>query len=172
MKRYLYLIPAIFISFIPAYAQSGDAEKAPPPRGKLTDTIFQVMQSLGSKDFQLEITEIDKKSIVREGQEFKIAKSLRFKALLNLPVLIKDAVVKKIQKSGKPYGFKIAEIKQDSIYNYLGVKSGDILRTVDELPVTTEKEAMTVFNTVKMKEAVTVMLERGGKEVVYVYRFV
>lgn len=171
MRKLLFLIPILFLCSRAIYAQSGNLESA-PPRGKLTDTISQVMQALGSKDFHMEITDIDKKSIVREGQEFKIAKSLRLKALLNLPVIVKDAVVKRMLKSGKPYGFKIAKIKQGSIYNYLGVKSGDILRTVDELPITTEKEAIAVFNTVKMKEVVTVMLERGGKEVVYVYRFV
>ncbi len=171
MKKSFYIIAIINIFTNPILAQSGNPE-LPPARGKLTDTISQVIQTLGSKDFHLEITEIDKKSIVKEGQEFKIAKSLRLKALLNLPVIIKDAVVKRMLKSGKPYGFKIAKIKKDSIYNYLGVKAGDILRTVDELPITTEKEAMAVFNSVKMKEVVTVMLERGGKEVVYVYRFV
>ena len=171
MKKYIYISLVSFIFSTPVLSQPSSGETA-PPRGKLTDTISQVIQTLGSKDFHLEMTETDKKSIVREGSEFRIAKSLRFKALLNLPVIMKDAEVKRMMKSGKLYGFKVAKIKEGSIYNYLGVKSGDILRTVDGQTITTEKEAMAVFNAVKMKESVTVMFEREGKEVAYVYRFV
>lgn len=171
MKKCYYIILVSLIFTTPVSSQQTETE-APPPRGKLTDTLSQVIQTLGSKDFHLEMTEVDKKSIVREGSEFRIAKSLRLKALLNLPIMVKEAEVKRMMKDGKPYGFKVAKIKEGSVYNYLGVKSGDILRTVDGQPITTEKEAMAVFNATKMKESVNVMFERAGKEVVYVYRFV
>lgn len=141
-------------------------------RGKLSDTLGQIFQAIGSKDFKLELTENDKAGIKQEGREFKILKTLRLKALLNLPVLIKDAVVSRVLKSGTPYGFRVSKIKKNSILKNLGVRDGDIVKKVNNKQVTTEKEALSVFNEVKMSEVVDVTFEREGREVVYVYRFV
>lgn len=141
-------------------------------RGQLTETLGQIIQTLGSKDFQLQITEADKKGIKRVGTDFHVAKSLRFKALLNLPVIMKEAVVRRILKSGKPYGFKIATIKEGSIYSHLGIKPGDIIKAVDNLPITTEQEAMAVFESVKTKDVVMISIERDKKNIIYNYKFV
>lgn len=148
------------------------AEPATANRGQLTETLGQIMQTLGSKDFQLQITEADKKGIKRVGADFQVAKSLRLKGLLNLPIIMKEAVVRRIVKSGKPYGFKIASIREGSIYYHLGIKPGDIVRAVDNLPITTEQEAMAVFQSVKMKDVVEVLIERDKKNVIFNYKFV
>ncbi len=175
MTKYYLTTCILFFYIASAFAQSsGDtaSTESQSARGKLTDTISQVIQALGSKDFQLGITEADKSSIVQNGQEFSIPKSLRLKALLNLPILIKDTVVRRILKAGQPYGYKLSEIKAGSIFNSLGLRSGDILRTVDGQFITTEKEALDVFNSVKLKSEVSVMLERSSREVAYVYKFI
>ncbi len=65
--------------------------------------------------------------------------------------------------------FKILKIDQDSIYEKLGLKEGDIIKKVNGQIVTSPKNAKQLFSKIKQLNKFEITIERNGKEEVLRY---
>jgi len=81
----------------------------------------------------------------------------------NLDEYIGKARVIPYFKGGEPYGFRVSNVDKESIIYELGVRSGDILRSVNNIPIRTPEDAFKAYQDLQNDPSVEVEIERGGQ---------
>lgn len=81
----------------------------------------------------------------------------------NLDQYIGSARVVPYFKGGEPYGFRVSNLKKDTMVYELGVRSGDIIRFVNGIPIRNPEDAFNAYQEMQNESAVEVELERKGE---------
>ncbi|MCA9544159.1 MAG: PDZ domain-containing protein, partial [Myxococcales bacterium] len=68
-------------------------------------------------------------------------------------------------RDGKPQGFKVVGVRPGSLYSHIGIRSGDILKGVNDEAINSPNKALELFEKLKNSDAVNLDLERRGREV-------
>jgi type II secretory pathway component PulC len=66
-------------------------------------------------------------------------------------------------KDGKPIGFKIIKIEDQCFLLALGFKSGDIVKSVNDISLALIHQALDVFESIKIAKKLIFEIERDGK---------
>jgi general secretion pathway protein C len=134
IKEYIEIPEDLKISF------AKPAEKTP--------TKDTVVQKRGKFDFTVKRTDLDKYTS-------NLAKILRDARMVpNIPP----------GSGGAVQGFRFVSIKPDSIFNKLGFKVGDVIKSVEGEPVNSPTKAMELYNVLKKSDRVALGVEREGRE--------
>ncbi|SNZ06459.1 type II secretion system protein C (GspC) [Persephonella hydrogeniphila] len=83
--------------------------------------------------------------------------------------LLKDVLLVPEIKNGETIGFRFRYIKPKSVLYRLGLRSGDLIISVNDMPVRTAEEAFKIYNMLRNEEYVKVVIERRGKRKVLTY---
>lgn len=75
------------------------------------------------------------------------------------------AVPNRDPRTGEIDGFRIMNIKPDSIFTKLGVKQNDVISGVNGEPVTTPQKAMELYQKLRTESKIEVTVKRGGQDV-------
>jgi general secretion pathway protein C len=86
------------------------------------------------------------------------------KALENLPLLLTQARAVPYFKDGKSIGLRLFAVKQGSIFERLGLKNGDVLKSINGSPMGDLSQAIKLFETLKQERNINVQLERDRNE--------
>ena len=81
----------------------------------------------------------------------------------NLDQYIGSARVVPYFKGGEPYGFRVSNLKEGTMVYDLGVRSGDIIRSVNGVPIRTPEDAFNAYQEMQNEASVEVELERKGE---------
>lgn len=109
-----------------------------------------------------------KGEIQREGNNFTIPRAEVDKALANLSKIYTDIRAVPYFKNGKADGFKLINVKGGSLFEKLGLRRGDILRSVNGTTLDIQTGLQT-FNTLKNESSFTLDVERRGLEQTFNY---
>lgn len=90
-------------------------------------------------------------------------------ALDNLPLLLTQARAVPYFKDGKAIGLRLFAIKTGSLYEKIGLKNGDILKTINGKNLGDISEAMKLFENLRKERSLTLVLERNRKESTFAY---
>ncbi|MCB0317179.1 MAG: hypothetical protein KDD56_00375 [Bdellovibrionales bacterium] len=90
-------------------------------------------------------------------------------ALEDLPLLLTQARAVPYFRDGRAIGLRMFAIKSDSLYQKLGLRNGDILKTVNENSLANIQEAMKLFETLKQERSIHVELERNKQDLEFRY---
>ncbi len=85
-------------------------------------------------------------------------------AIAHLPELLTKARVVPNFTDGKPDGFRIFAIREDSIYAKIGLQNGDILKRVNDIDVRNPQNFLQVFEQLKNEPRIAIELVRNNKE--------
>ena len=85
-------------------------------------------------------------------------------AVDNLPQLLTKARIIPNFSEGKPDGFRIFAIAEDSLYSKIGLQNGDILHQVNGIEVKDPQNFLKVFEQLKDESAITVDLVRNNQK--------
>jgi len=96
--------------------------------------------------------------------EFSIAETELNDAMANLPVLLSQARAVPYFKNGQSVGMRLFAIRRDSLYEKLGLKNGDILKSVNDNSLTDPSQALKIFEQLKNERSISVRVERNGTE--------
>ena len=96
---------------------------------------------------------------------YEIPRSQVGKALGQMAGLARDARVVPVAD-----GFKLAWIRKGSVFESLGVKRGDIIKSANGYDVTSMEGAMAAFSKLKDANDISLDLMRGGSKVTMEYR--
>jgi len=78
--------------------------------------------------------------------------------------LMKQARVRPYFENGKPAGISLTGIKPDSIFNKMGLKSGDIIRGVDGKEIESVDDVLGFYNDLKSASNVQLQIKRRGRD--------
>ncbi|MGM0558351.1 MAG: type II secretion system protein GspC [Myxococcota bacterium] len=67
-------------------------------------------------------------------------------------------------KNGQRNGLKIVGVRPNSVYQDLGIQSGDVLRGVNGREINTQQEALELFEKLKTEDEVEIQVERRGQQ--------
>jgi type II secretion system protein C len=101
--------------------------------------------STGSDDFVIEEAELDK-------------------GLENLPLLLTQARAVPYFKDGRSIGLRLFAIKTGSLYEKVGLKNGDILKTINGNNLGDISQALKLFEQLKQERSINLSLERDKQE--------
>jgi general secretion pathway protein C len=90
-------------------------------------------------------------------------------AIVHLPELLTKARVVPNFTDGKPDGFRIFAIREDSLYSRIGLQNGDILRRVNNIDVGNPQNFLEVFERLKGEANIKIELIRDNKEETFDY---
>ena len=86
------------------------------------------------------------------------------KALDNLPVLLQQARAVPYFKDGKSVGLRLFAIKSGSLFQKLGFRNGDILKSINGNSLADPSQALKLFEDLKSERSISVVSERARKE--------
>lgn len=109
--------------------------------------------------------------IVREGDVFQIKRSAVEKALAEVEKLYTDIRAVPFFKEGKANGFKLLSVKRGSFFDKLGLRRGDILKTVNGTVLDIQSGLQT-FNKLKNEANFELELERRDTSQTFKYEIV
>ncbi len=81
----------------------------------------------------------------------------------NLDQYIGKARVVPYFKGGQPYGFRVSNLSSDAMIYDLGIRSGDIIRSVNGIPIRTPEDAFAAYQQFQNESSLQVELERNGE---------
>lgn len=102
---------------------------------------------------------------------FVVQKSDVLKYTSNLSSIIMDArtTPNRDPGTGAINGFRLLDMKPGSIYEKLGLKRMDVLKSVDGTPITSAAKAMELYNALKNSPKISLEIERNGKSETLTY---
>ncbi|MFT5433496.1 MAG: membrane-associated protease RseP (regulator of RpoE activity) [Myxococcota bacterium] len=72
-------------------------------------------------------------------------------------------------RKGNYEGFKLVGVRPGSLYRAMGIRSGDIVRSINGQTVDSPREASRLFNQLSASPVITLEVERRGKMAIFEY---
>ena len=106
----------------------------------------------------------DGETVASAGEDsFMVSEAEVDKALENLPLLLSQARAVPYFKNGKSVGLRLFAIKRGSLYEKIGLKNGDILKTINGNSLGDITQAVKLFEKLKEEREIALVLERNGQ---------
>lgn len=107
-------------------------------------------------------------SVVRQGR-YILDKREVAAAMENLPQLLTQARVIPNFTNGRAEGFKVINIAQNSFYDKIGLKNGDVLQKINGIDINEPENFLKVFQQLKDESNITLDLIREGNKTTFKY---
>ena len=98
------------------------------------------------------------------SDDFVIAEADVDKGLENLPLLLTQARAVPYFKDGRAIGLRLFAIKTGSLYEKVGLRNGDILKSINGNSLGDISQAIKLFEQLKEEKSITLLLERAKKD--------
>lgn len=102
--------------------------------------------------------------------KYNVSRELLNKVLGNRLELIRTARVVPHEENGRVVGVKLYGIRNKSMLSRVGMKNGDMLRTINGFDMTSPDTALEAYARLRSADNLTVSVVRGGKPVSLDYR--
>lgn len=109
--------------------------------------------------------------IQQEGDNFKIPRTEIDKALADISRLYTDIRAVPFFEEGRPSGFKLLSVKRGSLFEKLGMRRGDVLRSVNGKTLDIQS-GLETFNSLKNESEFKLELQRRGEEKTFSYQII
>ncbi|MDH3846141.1 MAG: general secretion pathway protein GspC, partial [Myxococcales bacterium] len=91
------------------------------------------------------------------------------KVLANQGSLMKSARVIPHEENGRVVGVKLYGIRRNSLLGRLGVRNGDMLRTINGFDMTSPDTALEAYSRLRSADKLTLAVKRQNKEITIDY---
>jgi general secretion pathway protein C len=105
------------------------------------------------------------------GDTVTVARSDLHESLQNINQLLTQARIRPNLKDGKPDGFMLSYIKDDSFFTQLGLQRGDIVKSINGKPINTPEDAFSFYKAVESGDPLSMDIVRGGQPRSINYQF-
>lgn len=86
-------------------------------------------------------------------------------ALSDIKQVFKQAQIMPYTKDGETRGFKLNNIKENSLFDKLGIKDGDVVISADNVKINNPQQIQELANKLNNKDSVELQLQRGNKKI-------
>ena len=101
--------------------------------------------------------------------KFNIQRSMVDKVLANQGSLMKSARVIPHEENGRVVGVKLYGIRRNSLLGRLGIRNGDMLRTINGFDMTSPDTALEAYSRLRSADKLTLAVKRQSKEMTIDY---
>jgi len=101
--------------------------------------------------------------------KFRIQRSLVDKVLANQGSLMKTARVIPHEEDGRVVGMRLYGIRRNSLLGRLGVRNGDMLRTINGFDMTSPDSALEAYTRLRTASSLTLAVKRQNKDMTIEY---
>ena len=109
-------------------------------------------------------------SVATEGDTVIVDEGEVDRALENLPLLLTQARAVPYFKEGRSIGLRMFAIKSGSLFEKIGLKNGDILKSINGNSLGDITQAMKLFETLKQERNIGVVVERDRQDREFKYQ--
>lgn len=103
-------------------------------------------------------------------KEFHVKRSKVDSVLANMAKFLQDARAAPVKSAdGKISGFRLEWIAEGSLYHQLGLKPGDVLKSVNGVALDSLASGMQIFEQFRNSSMIRIAADRGGKSVSLTY---
>lgn len=120
-----------------------------------------------------ELTELDRaiaEGVRCRGNRCEVDRSVIDKVLVNTSALARSARIVPSRQDHRPNGFKVYAIAPGSLCAKLGLRDGDLLKTINGLELATPDKTLEAYGKLKPASHLTLRLERRGKDMTLEYQ--
>ena len=96
-------------------------------------------------------------------ETYKISRDFVSQSVNNIAQIMFTVRVKPHFEDGKPAGFQVSNIKDESILKTMGFQDGDIIRSVNGQDIRSAEDVMRLYNTLKDSSFFGIGLVRNGQ---------
>jgi len=108
---------------------------------------------------------------VHSGDTMTLSRSDIQDSLKNINKLLTQARIRPHLKDGKPDGFALSYIKANSFFTKLGLRRGDIVKSINGKQINTPEDAFSFYQALESGAPLSMEISRGGKPKTINYRF-
>lgn len=83
-------------------------------------------------------------------------------AMKNMDQLLGNARVVPYYRGGQPYGFRVSDVAEGSKVYELGVRTGDIIKSINNVPIRTPQDALNAYQELQNNTNAQLEIERQG----------
>jgi general secretion pathway protein C len=83
-------------------------------------------------------------------------------AMKNMDQLLGSARVVPYYRGGQPYGFRVSDVAEGAKVYELGVRTGDIIKSINGVPIRTPQDALNAYQELQSNTNVQMEIERQG----------
>lgn len=142
--------------------------------------IFEkyVIFSKQGKEYKLNLSKEDTQSLYKENKEntadttiqkvdnqYYLSRGLLNSYTKDSNKIWKEIAIREVKKDGKIDGFKILGLKRKSVFEKLGLKKNDIIKSVNNIPLKSYADAFSIYKKMNKVQNMKFVLLRDNKEV-------
>lgn len=105
----------------------------------------------------------------KKGEILYVNKNDVTKALSVLPQLVREIKIMPYFNNGKPQGLRLSSIKDGSIFEKAGVRSGDVVKSINGMTLNSPAQVFLAYKKLKSEKNFKVDILRNEKNVVLSY---
>ncbi len=128
-----------------------------------------VRTALSDRNAGLSPEELDQGIEKISDTKFNIQRSIVDKVLANQGSIMKTARVIPHEEDGRVVGVKLYGIRRTSLLGKLGVRNGDMLRTINGFDMTSPDTALEAYSRLRTADALSLAVKRQNKEMTIEY---
>lgn len=102
--------------------------------------------------------------VAMDNDRFMVEEAEVDRALENLPMLLTQARAVPYFRDGQAAGLRLFAVKTGSLYEKLGLKNGDILKSINDNSLSDLSQAMQLFERLKTERSIKITLERNSED--------
>ena len=111
-----------------------------------------------------------KEGVTKTGtNSWKIDREMLNEQLEDLNKLARMARVIPHYRDGKPQGFKLVGVRPGSLYSHIGVRSGDVIKSINDEEISSPNKALELFDRLKNSDSIALDVERRGRKTTLEY---
>ncbi|MDH3199981.1 MAG: general secretion pathway protein GspC [Myxococcales bacterium] len=135
----------------------------------LPATAERVSTILNDRNAGLSDEELDQGIEKISDTKFNIQRSVVDKVLANQGSIMKTARVIPHEEDGRVVGVKLYGIRRMSLLGKLGIRNGDMLRTINGFDMTSPDTALEAYSRLRTADALSLAVKRQNKEMTIEY---
>jgi general secretion pathway protein C len=105
-----------------------------------------------------------------EGLNYTISRDLIHQSINNMAQLMSAVRMTPYLKDGNPEGFRLTQIKNDSLFKAMGLQNGDILMSINGQSILAAEDMMKAYDAIKEGNSFTVTIMRNNRSRTLNYR--
>ena len=98
-----------------------------------------------------------------------VQRSLINTILDNQDIAMRQARVMPHEEGGEVIGFKVYGIRRDSLFGKLGLENGDLVQSINGIPMTGADKALQAYGRLRMADQISITVTRRGESITLNY---